>query len=191
MAELSEAWEQPAQPGQADARRDHTDRELLREARAGSRSATEAIVERYWDKAHRIAFGVLGDRHIAEDVTQESMLSILANLSRFDTRRPFEPWLHRIVTNRAVDWARARERREKVATLVQPNQQQQPLPQQELVEALGALPVEQRAAVVLRYVAGYGTNEIARILGVQRGTVGSRIRRGLDRLRIELEDQNG
>lgn len=169
---------------------DASDCELLREARSGSRAAVERLVERHWNRAHRIAYGILGDPHIAEDVTQETMVSILSNLGRFDTRRSFEPWLHKIVTNRALDWARARERREQVSRIVQPPSDGQG-PSAALQEALTSLPPEQRVVVVLRHIAGYGTNEIARMLGVRRGTVGSRLRRGLDRLRRELEDEHG
>lgn len=167
-----------------------SDRELMRAARAGSEAAAEALVARHWDRAHRIAFGILGDAHFAEDVTQEAMVSILANLGRFDVRRPFEPWLHRIVANRALDWARARSRREEVVRLVAPPAGS-PGSDPALAEALLALPEDQRAVVVLRHVAGYGTNEIARLLGLRRGTVGSRLRRGLDQLRTQLEEGNG
>lgn len=172
----------------APARR--SDRQLLAESRAGSQAATEKLVEHHWDRANRIAYGILGDIHLAEDVTQETMVSMLANLGRFDTRRSFEPWLHKIVTNRALDYARARERREQISRLVQP-QVREDASSLALLELLGSLPVDQRAVVVLRHVAGYGTNEIARMLGVRRGTVGSRLRRGLDRLRSELEDKDG
>ena len=178
----------PARTGRSP--RARTDRELLVAARAGSPEAIEALVARHWDRAHRIALGILADPYFAEDVTQETMVSILANLGRFDVRRSFEPWLHRIVVNRALDWARARARREEIATLVSPPSEEN-LPDRALVEALATLPIEQRAVVVLRHVAGYGTNEIARMLGVRRGTVGSRLRRGLDRLRTELEAEDG
>jgi RNA polymerase sigma-70 factor (ECF subfamily) len=190
MSELSQLEPRPLVAATEETAGDGTDRELLQEARAGSRAATERLVERHWDRAHRIAYGILGDSHLAEDVTQETMVSIVSNLSRFDTRRPFEPWLHRIVTNRALDWARARERREQISRVVQPPTHEQAA-NEPLSEALGALPADQRAVVVLRHVAGYGTNEIARMLGVRRGTVGSRLRRGLDRLRSDLEDRNG
>lgn len=178
----------PGSTGSAD--RERSDRELLRAARAGSAAASENLVARHWDRAHRIAYGILGDSHIAEDVTQEAMVSILAGLGRFDTRRSFEPWLHRIVTNRALDWARARSRREDLQRLVAlpaPGVDVDP----ELLRALSSLSVEHRAVVVLRYVAGYGTNEIAGMLGLRRGTVGSRLRRGLDQLRVELEEDHG
>ena len=167
-----------------------SDERLLKEAKAGSRRATEALVRRHWDRAHRIASTILGDEHLAEDVTQDAMVSILSNLRRFDARRPFVPWLHRVVTNRAIDLERSRARREQIFGRVQTPQGDDPR-REALVAALGSLPLEQRTVVVLRHVAGYGTNEIGRMLGVRRGTVGSRLRRGLDQLRNELEDHHG
>ena len=167
-----------------------SDHQLIRAAADGSAAAAEALVERHWRCAYRIAYGILGDAHMAEDVTQEAMLSLLANLGRFDRRRAFEPWLHRIVSNRALDWLRARSRRAEVAPIVAPAASD-PAADPALADALAALPPEQRAVVVLRHVGGYGTNEIARMLGLRRGTVGSRLRRGLDRLRAQLEEEDG
>jgi RNA polymerase sigma-70 factor, ECF subfamily len=168
--------------------RERTDTELVRDIRSGSRDATEAIVARHWDDAYRIAFGILGDAHMAEDVTQEAMVSMLGALGRFDRRRKFAPWLHRIVANRALDAVRARDRRAQLPRLVAPSASDRGS-DPGLMEALDSLPPDQRAVVVLRHVGGYGTNEIARMLGVRRGTVGSRLRRGLDQLRLELEGQ--
>lgn len=78
-----------APPPLAAAKR--SDRDLLRAVQAGSEAAAEALAARHWDRAPRIAFGILGDAHFAEDVTQEAMVSVLANIGRFDVRRPFEP----------------------------------------------------------------------------------------------------
>jgi RNA polymerase sigma-70 factor (ECF subfamily) len=111
---------------------------------------------------------------------------MLRNLGRFDVRRSFEPWLHRIVSNRALDQARARARRQEIPRLVAPSVSEAGSDPR-LGEALAALPPDRRVVVVLRHVAGYGTNEIADMLGIRRGTVGSRLRRGLDQLRRELE----
>jgi RNA polymerase sigma-70 factor, ECF subfamily len=167
-----------------------TDSELVRKVRAGSGLAAEELVSRHWENAYRIAFGVLGDAHLAEDVTQEAMVSMLAGLGRFDAGKDFAPWLHRIVTNRALDWARARERREQIPRLVAPALVESGSDPR-LTEALGSLPADQRVVVVLRHLAGYGTEEIASMLGIRRGTVGSRLRRGLDRLRSEMEGDHG
>jgi RNA polymerase sigma-70 factor, ECF subfamily len=167
-----------------------TDAELVRKVRAGSGAAAEKLVARHWDRAYRIAFAILGDAHFAEDVTQEAMVSMLGGLGRFDSRREFVPWLHRIVSNRALDWVRARQRREQIPTLVAPSVVDRGNDPR-LVEALASLPADQRVVVVLRHVAGYGTNEIAGMLGIRRGTVGSRLRRGLDHLRKEMEEDDG
>jgi RNA polymerase sigma-70 factor, ECF subfamily len=180
-----------ALPGErGSARGVPTDAELVRKVRAGSGIAAEELVARHWVRAYRIAFAILGDAHFAEDVTQEAMVSMLGGLGRFDSRREFVPWLHRIVSNRALDWVRARERREQIPILVAPSVAERGSDPR-LVEALGSLPADQRAVVVLRHVAGYGTNEIARMLGIRRGTVGSRLRRGLDQLRKEMEEDHG
>ena len=57
---------------------------------------------------------VTGDAAAAEDIAQEAFLAAVRNLDRFDRRRPFAPWLHRIVVNRAIDWTRARRLRAEV-----------------------------------------------------------------------------
>ncbi len=189
MAEFGEI-ERGATTATPPPRRERSDRELLQAVRDGSEQAAAALIERHWDRAYRIAYAILGDAHFAEDVTQESLVSMLGNLGRFDPRRDFEPWLHRIVANRAIDWARARSRREEITRLVAPPADA-PDSDPRLLEALAALSPEHRAVVVLRHVAGYGTNEIAELLGLRRGTVGSRLRRGLDQLRRELEEDDG
>jgi RNA polymerase sigma-70 factor, ECF subfamily len=173
-------------PWVASPRRERSDADLLRAIRGGSEAASGELVGRYWDRAYRIAFAILADPHLAEDVTQEAMVQVLATLGRFDQRRPFGPWLHRIVSNRALDAARARARHDQVARLVAPPRADAGS-DPALIEALSALPPDRRVVVVLRHVAGYGTNEIAGILRLRRGTVGSRLRRGLDELRTELE----
>ena len=65
-------------------------------------------------RAYRAAYLVVHDGAAAEDIAQESFLAAIRALDRFDRRRPFAPWLHRIVVNRAIDWARARALRAEV-----------------------------------------------------------------------------
>ena len=87
---------------------DRPDAVLIRAARDGSEAALEALFHRYWSSALRAAFLVCQDRAGAEDVAQEAFLSAVRSLDRFDRRRPFGPWLHRIMVNRAIDWTRRR-----------------------------------------------------------------------------------
>ena len=93
------------------------ERAFVRAAQRGSASGIEALFRLHWPRAYRAAFLVVHDSGAAEDIAQESFLAAVRNLDRFDRRRPFGPWLHRIVVNRAIDWTRARHaaRRDRAA----------------------------------------------------------------------------
>ncbi|MDX6583090.1 MAG: hypothetical protein QOI10_2274 [Solirubrobacterales bacterium] len=161
---------------------------LVREAQRGSSDALEELFRRHWRRAHRAAYLVIGDAAAAEDIAQESFLAAVRALDRFDRRRPFGPWLHRITVNRAIDFARARALRAESA-LKGGEDRPAPAPDaisDQLLAALRELGPEHRAVVVLRYVLEYSPGEIGEILGLPRGTVNSRLRRGLDRLRPAL-----
>jgi RNA polymerase sigma-70 factor (ECF subfamily) len=165
------------------------ERKLIRDAQRGSKDALADLYAAHWGRAHRAAYFVVHDAVAAEDIAQDAFLAAVDALDRFDRRRPFAPWLHRIVVNRALDWARREALRRKVDD---PESQAEPeAPRDtvdgELMEILAQLPPEQRAVVVLRYLLEYTPGEIARMLELPRGTVNSRLRRGLDRLRDLVE----
>jgi RNA polymerase sigma-70 factor (ECF subfamily) len=166
--------------------------EWIRAAQSGSSEAAEALFRRHWRPAYRAAYLVVRDAHAAEDIVQEAFLAALRALDRFDRRRPFGPWLHRIVVNRAIDWSRARALRQEVGERDAADRAE-PMAgdshSDEVVSALARLPADQRAVVVLRYVLGYTPGEIAKLLDFPRGTVNSRLRRGLDRLAAELGEE--
>jgi RNA polymerase sigma-70 factor, ECF subfamily len=163
------------------------ERQLVREAQQGSSAAMARLYSAHWRSAYRAAYLVVHDAAAAEDIAQDAFLAAVEALDRFDRRRPFAPWLHRIVVNRALDWARREALRRKVAESVF---EPLPPPQEiggEMMTALKELPAEQRAVVVLRHLLEYTPGEIARMLDLPRGTVNSRLRRGLDRLREVAE----
>jgi len=166
---------------------------LVRAAQGGSAEAMEELFRRHWPRAHRAAWLVVHDAAAAEDVAQEAFLAAVRSLDRFDRRRPFGPWLHRIVVNRAIDHARARDvRREVPADAVAEAGASGAGacgPSDEVVAALAALAPEQRAVIVMRHLLGFTPGEIARVLGLPRGTVNSRLRRGLDALVEPLRDE--
>jgi RNA polymerase sigma-70 factor (ECF subfamily) len=162
------------------------ERAWVRGAQAGSVSDLEALFRTHWPLAHRAAFLVVHDAAAAEDIAQEAFLAAIRNLDRFDRRRPFGPWLHRIVVNRAIDWARARTLRAEA------DPQDVPAPDppehnEELLPALASLDPDHRAVIVLRHLLEYTPGEIADLLELPRGTVNSRLRRGLDALKERLE----
>ena len=154
----------------------------VRGAQRGSASDLEALFRLHWPRAYRAAYLVVHDAAAAEDIAQESFLAAIRNLDRFDRRRPFGPWLHRIVVNRAIDWTRARQLRAESELVDAPARESEPL-DGTLLAALAALPPDHRAVIVLRHLLEYTPGEIAELLGLPRGTVNSRLRRGLDSLR--------
>ena len=162
------------------------ERAWIRGAQAESASDLEAVFRSHWPSAWRAAFLVVHDAAAAEDIAQEAFLAAIRNLNRFDRRRPFGPWLHRIVVNRAIDWARARTLRAELELVDAPAPAASPDVGSDIVEALRRLAPEHRAVIVLRHLLGYTPGEIARLLDLPRGTVNSRLRRGLDQLQETL-----
>src|SRR5262245_66039575 len=84
------------------------ERSVVAAAQNGSEAAIEELFRRHWPDTHRAAYLIVRDAAAAEDIAQEAFLSALGALDRFDRRRRFAPWLHRIAVNRAIDWSRAR-----------------------------------------------------------------------------------
>ena len=193
MVAVSESGELAVNAGPALSARVRSDAALVRGAQRGSPDAFDELFSRHWPRAYRAACLVCGDVTAAEDVTQEAFLAAIRALDRFDRRRPFGPWLHRIVVNRAIDHTRARALRHEVAAEYAPEPVAPELaaPDEELMLALATLAPEQRAVVVLRHMLGYAPTEIARLLDLPRGTVNSRLRRGLDALAAGLDPDRG
>jgi len=162
------------------------ERARIRGAQRGSVSDLETLFREHWPRAYRAAYLVVHDAAAAEDIAQESFLAAVRALDRFDRRRPFGPWLHRIAVNRAIDWSRAR------ALRAEAEQQDVPAPERAepddaVLRALATLEPDHRAVIVLRYLLDYTPGEIAELLDLPRGTVNSRLRRGLDKLKERLE----
>jgi RNA polymerase sigma-70 factor (ECF subfamily) len=172
--------------------RGRSERSLIAGALSGSEADLEALFRRHWPRAYRAAFLIVHDHAAAEDIAQEAFLSAVRHLDRFDRQRGFGPWLGAIVANRAIDWTRTRAARresgleppESTAAADSPPDRYS----QEILAALATLSPEHRAVVVLRYVLDYTPGEIARALELPRGTVNSRLRRGLDALETRLKE---
>ena len=162
-----------------------SERAWIRGAQDGSVADLEHLFRAHWPRAYRAAYLIVHDAAAAEDIAQEAFVAAVRALDRFDRRRPFGPWLHRIVANRAIDWSRARAARAEVAlpeegpAEVRDAEAGAP---EELAAGLVELAPEHRAVIVLRYLLDYTPGEIAELLELPRGTVNSRLRRALDRL---------
>ncbi len=165
---------------------------LVRDAQRGSASAIEELFRRHWRRAHRAAYLVCGDPVAAEDIAQESFLAAIRALDRFDRRRRFGPWLHRITVNRAIDYARARAARGEQALAGLPEdppsrRRDCRSPMRWWRRSASFRPSSGRSSCSA-HVLDYTPGEIGRMLDLPRGTVNSRLRRGLDRLRPSIEE---
>jgi len=157
----------------------------VRAAMRGEAAGVDWLFREHWPSAYRAAWLIVRDEAAAEDIAQEGFLAALGALERFDRARPFGPWLRTIVARRAIDAARARAVRREVGA-----EPLTALPAQQLAEglagdvlgAVAALPDEQRIPIALRHLLGFTPGEIADLLDLPRGTVNSRLRRGLDAL---------
>ncbi len=160
---------------------------LVQRARGGDDEAFAELYRRHFAAVYRVAFLVCHDAAAAEDIAQEAFLAAVRNLDRFERGRPVRPWLARIASNRAIDWVRARNRRAESGLDDLPAA----APEQTADEAqalIARLPAEQRQVVALRFVLDLTPGEIAALLDLPRGTVNSRLRRGLDALGASLEE---
>jgi RNA polymerase sigma-70 factor, ECF subfamily len=170
--------------------------ELAARARAGDRAAFGTLVERFAPQARRVARAVLQNPEDADDAAQDAFLSALVKLDQYDPRRPFGPWLMRIVANAATDRRRRRAVRqtEELAPELagggsRPDRDtERRALGARLSAALAELPERRRVAVVLFDVEGYSHAEIAGVLGVPEGTVRSEVFHARRALRALLRD---
>lgn len=146
---------------------------------------------------------VTGAAADAEDATQDALVKAFRQLHRYDPARPFRPWLLRIVGNEARNRRRsegrrlqyemrAAARRDAVAEPVHPETAGARVDlDARLLAAVNRLPDKERLVVGLRYFLELSEKETAVAVGIPRGTVKSRLARGLGRLRNELGDLHG
>jgi RNA polymerase sigma-70 factor (ECF subfamily) len=176
-----------------------TDSEAVRALQQGDQRGLEVLVERHELRALRTAYHVTRDPEAAKDVVADAFLAVFEHIDGCDADRPFEPWLIRIVVNRAISITRRVNRYQQVLSLLRRGPERND-PEVEvlrnelhraLAEALRSLPPEERAALSLRYFLDLDEREIAESLDWPLGTVKTRLHRGRAHLRQKLEADGG
>jgi RNA polymerase sigma factor (sigma-70 family) len=182
------------------------DADLVARAKRGEVRAYEMLVERYQQIAFRTAYLIVGDAAEAEDAAQEAFVKAYRALDRFRDDTPLRPWLLTIVANEARNRRKASGRRATLALRAALASSRAPpvgpasgdaAPSPEaavlaaerrarLVEAMAELRDEERLAVQCRYFLDLSEAEMADVLDCPRGTVKSRLSRGLAHLRERL-----
>jgi RNA polymerase sigma-70 factor, ECF subfamily len=183
-------------PGRPPVPMEADDLALVSKAQAGDADAFRALVVRYQRKVYAVALGIVKDRDLAWDVSQEAFVRVHAHLAEFKGESSFSTWVLRIGSHLAIDAVR-KERvsakrdiddmhdadlgggGEGILSTELGNDPQQNVLRRELAskmtEALAQLPEKHRAILVLREVEGLSYEELAERLGIPKGTVMSRL----------------
>ncbi len=181
---------------------DLSDEELMQRLTVRDLTAFRTLYTRYSKLVYSATYRVLRDPHLAEDMVQEVFLRLWRKPDSYSsTRGRLTTWLTSVSRNRAVDEVRSRNRRYRHET-ASPEEAERELPAPEIddpaltaeqsdqrrliLAALDKLPDEQRKTITLAYFGGYTQQEIAEMLEQPLGTVKTRIRLGMQKLRVAL-----
>lgn len=180
-----------------------TDADLCRMADAGDGRALEELYARYSRIVMSLALRMMADRAVAEDLTQEVFFRAWKQAGAYrEGKGSYATWLLRITHNMAIDEIRKRQRRPQRADLEDPVAAVANIVdgersveehawigslREEMVSALGTLPANQRVPIELAYFRGLTQREVAETLDVPLGTIKTRMRLGMRKLREELE----
>jgi len=180
------------------------DEELIDRVREGDTRAFEVIFDRHAGAGFSLAYRMCGSRALAEDVVQESFLSLWRGGVRYErSRGSVRSWVLAVVRNKAIDAFRGetaktgRDVHDDTLAELMPARERTPREVERrddalrVRRALAELPSEQRHVIELAYFGGFTHSEIAGILELPSGTVKGRMRLGLTKLRLSLGDSIG
>jgi RNA polymerase sigma factor (sigma-70 family) len=185
---------------------DLPDEQLMARLAMRDTRAFEALYDRYGTLVYSTALWVVGDTQLAEDIAQEVFLRVWRRPDRYVPQRGrFVTWLLTVTRNRAIDQIRARGRRRLHERSVEESGRALPADEGEdlaltaqladererVRRTLARLPAEQKRVIEMAYYGGYALREIAVALSQPLGTVKTRIRRGMQRLRVALAPEMG
>src|SRR5437762_14099034 len=170
------------------------DPDVLRRAQRGDERAFALILRAYETPIFNYVYRVVGDRPLAEDLTQEVFVRVFQALPRFSLRCKFTTWLFQVTKNRVLDELRARERRPHVVVALDdaPSLEtfDRPIEEAEAIDALWRavqdLNPDLKMALLLRDVVGLPYNEIADALEITLATVKWRIFKAREEVQIAL-----
>jgi RNA polymerase sigma-70 factor (ECF subfamily) len=171
-------------------------RRLVERAQAGDRRALEELYLRHFDRIYSYLHMSVGNRHDAEDLTNQTFVKMLESIGRFEWRKvPISAWLFRIAHNLAMDHFRASRRIQPEEELPEPEYAAEHSAEEEAFQAIGRrsmlamienLSHDQQQVLTLKFVFNFGNSEVATILGKTEGAVKSLQHRALATLHRQL-----
>ncbi|MEG9298630.1 RNA polymerase sigma factor SigW [Mangrovibacillus sp. Mu-81] len=177
----------------------------IKQVLKGDQSAFAELVELYKDKVFQICYRMLGNRHEAEDISQEAFIRAYVNIETFNQKRKFSTWLFRIATNLCIDRIRKKKPdyyldaevagtdgltmySQVAADVKMPEDEVENMELQETIQKeISKLPEKYRSVIVLKYIEELPLQEISEILDMPLGTVKTRVHRGREALRKQLK----
>lgn len=173
------------------------DEDLVRQIGAGDKRAAAELMRRHLPKMVALASRMLGDRAEGEDVAQEVFLRVWKHAERWEPgRAKFETWMHRVAMNLCLDRLRKAGRNagevpaempDRAASATKPLEDHQR--RERVRDALGQLPDQQRAAIVLCYFQDQSNQDAAEVLGISVDALESRLARGRRGLKALLANE--
>jgi RNA polymerase sigma-70 factor (ECF subfamily) len=176
------------------------EKELVRLSKEGDEDAFAVLVKKYKIKVFNLAFSLIRDRDIADDMAQEAFIKAYYALPRFQLKSGFGTWLYRITINHVRDYLRKKSRMSQISidnikesAVLQEDEKmkkEEKFTEEQrrklLHQTLQALPEKHQAILSLRDIQGFSYEEISRILKISPGTVDSRLHRARKLLRKKL-----
>ena len=185
-----------------------TEQELVARARRGDEAAFEALVTENEKRIYNLCRRLTGNQEDAAELTQEAFLNAWRGLGRFQGESSFSTWLYRLATNACIDFLRKEKRRQSLSMTVSLDDEEEArqveLPDERyapegaleraearraVAEGLERLTLEHRQVLVMREIHGLSYAEIGQVLGLEEGTVKSRIARARGALRKVLTER--
>jgi RNA polymerase sigma-70 factor (ECF subfamily) len=168
------------------------DRDLIVRTQAGDRWAFDALALADYPRLYRVAHGILRDASHAEDATQQAYLDTWRNIRRLRDPAKFEAWSYRLLVHACYAESR-RTPRWIPDTALPPGREPRAadayasvIDRDELEHGFRQLTVDQRAVIVLHYLLDMTLEQVAMTLRLRKGTVNSRLSRGLDAMRTAM-----
>ena len=167
---------------------------VLRKAQRGDERAFSLIVRAYETPVYNYVLRLVGDRSLAEDLTQEVFLRVFQGLPKFSLRSKFTTWMFQVTKNRVLDELRANERRPRSSVALEDvpplEVLDQPFERMEAIDAVwravNDLSVDLKMALLLRDVVGLSYTEIADSLEITLATVKWRIYKAREEVQVAL-----
>ncbi len=172
---------------------------LLRQGQVDRQLLAQSLLDHYFAPVHRLALSILADEAEADDVAQETFITALRRLDRYDPQTNLKAWLSTIAVNLSRDRLRRRKARQRWSDLWHgaqrhPGERARDVEDGQLARAataalwsaVNALDEKHRLPVILRYANGYAVREIAAVLQVPEGTIHSRLHHACRKLAVAL-----